>query len=60
VRAVVFAVLIGSFATAPSRPFPKQSLNLSWGRGAFVTERVVDKHIVTLRTKIEPERSRPR
>ena len=30
------------------------------GRGTFVTDRVVDNHVVTLRKKIEPEPGRPR
>jgi DNA-binding response OmpR family regulator len=35
-------------------------LDLAWGRDTFVTDRVVDNHVVTLRKKIEPEPSRPR
>ena len=35
-------------------------LNLVWGPGTFVTDRVVDNHIVTLRKKIEPAPSEPR
>ncbi|MDD8026987.1 MAG: response regulator transcription factor [Acidobacteriota bacterium] len=35
-------------------------LDLVWGPGAFVTDRVVDNHVVTLRKKIEPEPSHPR
>ncbi|MCX6559386.1 MAG: response regulator transcription factor [Candidatus Aminicenantes bacterium] len=35
-------------------------LDLVWGQGAFVTDRVVDNHIVTLRKKIEPEPANPR
>ncbi len=30
-------------------------LDLVWGHGTFVTDRVVDNHVVTLRKKIEPE-----
>jgi DNA-binding response OmpR family regulator len=37
-----------------------QLLDLVWGRGTFVTDRVVDNHVVTLRKKIEPEPSEPR
>ena len=37
-----------------------QLLNLVWGHGTFVTDRVVDNHVVTLRKKIEPEPSAPR
>ena len=32
-----------------------QLLDLVWGHGTFVTDRVVDNHVVTLRKKIEPE-----
>jgi two-component system alkaline phosphatase synthesis response regulator PhoP len=35
-------------------------LDLVWGHGTFVTDRVVDNHIVTLRKKVEPEPSAPR
>ena len=38
----------------------EQLLDLVWGRGTFVTDRVVDNHVVTLRKKIEPEPSQPR
>ena len=31
-----------------------------WGRGTFVTDRVVDTHITNLRKKIEPKPSEPR
>ena len=31
-----------------------------WGPGTFITDRVVDNHIVTLRKKIEPEPHAPR
>jgi len=31
-----------------------------WGHGTFITDRVVDNHIVTLRKKIEAEPHRPR
>jgi DNA-binding response OmpR family regulator len=31
-----------------------------WGRGVFVTDRVVDTHLVKLRRKIEPDASEPR
>ena len=37
-----------------------QLLDLVWGHETFVTDRVVDNHVVALRKKIEPERSRPR
>jgi DNA-binding response OmpR family regulator len=31
-----------------------------WGRGTFVTDRVVDTHVTNLRRKIEPEPAAPR
>jgi DNA-binding response OmpR family regulator len=37
-----------------------QILDLAWGRGVFVTDRVVDNQIANLRKKIEPKPSRPR
>ena len=36
-----------------------QLLDLVWGPGTFVTDRVVDNHVVTLRKKIEPDRPSP-
>ena len=38
----------------------EQLLDKVWGRGTFVSDRVVDNHIVTLRKKIEPEPGKPR
>jgi len=35
-------------------------LDLVWGHGTFVTDRVVDNHVVTLRKKVEPEPAVPR
>lgn len=35
-------------------------LDQAWGQGTFLTDRVVDNHIVALRKKIEPEPSIPR
>jgi len=34
-------------------------LDLVWGHGTFVSDRVVDNHVVTLRKKVEPEPSEP-
>ncbi len=31
-----------------------------WGRGVFITDRVIDTHITNLRKKIEPEAAQPR
>ncbi len=36
-----------------------QLLDLVWGHDTFVTDRVVDNHVVALRKKIEQDRSRP-
>lgn len=38
----------------------EQLLDDVWGRGTFVTDRVVDTHITNLRKKIEPQPSEPR
>jgi len=38
----------------------QQLLDEAWGPGTFITDRVVDNHIVTLRKKIEPEPHTPR
>jgi DNA-binding response OmpR family regulator len=35
-------------------------LDLAWGPGTFVTDRVVDNHVVSLRKKIERDPARPR
>ena len=37
-----------------------QLLNEAWGAGTFLTDRVVDNHIVALRRKIEPEPGDPK
>jgi DNA-binding response OmpR family regulator len=37
-----------------------QLLDLAWGQGVFVTDRVVDNQIANLRKKIEPKPSKPR
>jgi DNA-binding response OmpR family regulator len=37
-----------------------QLLDLVWGTGTFVTDRVVNNHVVSLRRKIEPDPSQPR
>ncbi len=36
-----------------------QILDLVWGLGTHVTDRVVDNHVLTLRRKIEPDPQRP-
>lgn len=35
-------------------------LDLVWGADTYVTQRVVDNYIVTLRKKLEPEPASPR
>jgi DNA-binding response OmpR family regulator len=35
-------------------------LDEAWGPGTYITDRVVDNHIVRLRKKIEPEPHAPR
>ncbi len=37
-----------------------QLLDLAWGPGIFVTDRVVDNQVVSLRKKIEPKPAKPR
>jgi DNA-binding response OmpR family regulator len=37
-----------------------QLLNEVWGRGTFVTDRVIDTHVANLRKKIEPDVAKPR
>jgi DNA-binding response OmpR family regulator len=37
-----------------------QVLDAAWGQGIHVTDRVVDRHIVNLRRKIEPRPEEPR
>jgi DNA-binding response OmpR family regulator len=38
----------------------RQIIDAAWGEGTFVTDRVVDTHILNLRKKIEPEPPQPR
>ena len=38
----------------------RQIIDAAWGEDTFVTDRVVDTHMLNLRKKIEPEPSRPR
>jgi DNA-binding response OmpR family regulator len=37
----------------------RQIIDAAWGEDTFVTDRVVDTHVLNLRKKIEPEPSRP-
>jgi len=38
----------------------EQLIDAAWGRDTFVTDRVVDTHVLNLRKKIEPVPARPR
>jgi len=53
----LLAALIRSGGKVLSRD---QLLDLVWGHSTFVTDRVVDNHVVTLRKKVEPDPSKPR
>ena len=53
--------LLGAFVKNRGRVLSRERLlDLVWGRETYVTERVVDNYIVTLRKKLEPEPSTPR
>ena len=53
--------LLAAFIRSRGRTLTRdQLLDEVWGRGTYVTDRVVDNHITHLRKKIEPEPSRPR
>jgi two-component system alkaline phosphatase synthesis response regulator PhoP len=53
----LLAALIRSGGKVLSR---EHLLDLVWGPSAFITDRVVDNHVVTLRKKVEPDPSKPR
>jgi two-component system alkaline phosphatase synthesis response regulator PhoP len=53
--------LLTAFIRSRGRALSReQLLNEAWGPGTFVTDRVVDNQIVSLRRKIESEPARPR
>lgn len=53
--------LMGAFIRNRGRVLSRdQLLEAAWGRDTFVTDRVVDHHIVNLRRKIEPRPAEPR
>ncbi len=53
--------LLAAFVRNSGRVLTRQRLlDLVWGQGVFVTERVVDNQVTNLRKKIEPEPERPR
>jgi len=52
--------LLGAFVRNRGRLLSRDRLlDLVWGAGTFVSQRVVDNYIVTLRKKLEPEPARP-
>ena len=53
--------LLAAFIQRRGRVLSREQLiDAAWGRDVFVTDRVVDSHIVNLRRKIEPEPTAPR
>ena len=53
--------LLAAFIRQRGRALTRaQLLDLAWGQGVFVTDRVVDNQIANLRKKIEPKPSKPR
>ena len=53
--------LLATFIRHPGNVLSRnQLLDEAWGRGTYVTDRVVDNHITNLRKKIEPRPSEPR
>jgi two-component system alkaline phosphatase synthesis response regulator PhoP len=53
--------LMTAFVKRRGRVLTRQQLiDEAWGRDTFVTDRVVDSHIVNLRRKIEPKPNSPR
>ena len=53
--------LLAAFIRNRVRVLSRQKLlDEAWGPGTFVSDRVVDNHVVTLRRKVEPEPHNPR
>jgi DNA-binding response OmpR family regulator len=53
--------LLQTFVRNRGRVLSREKLlDEAWGRDKFVTDRVVDNHVVSLRKKIEPEPAEPR
>jgi DNA-binding response OmpR family regulator len=53
--------LLQVFSNAKGRILTRQQLiDAAWGPGTFVTDRVVDNHIGSLRKKLEPDAAEPR
>ena len=53
--------MLQTFLRNPGRVLTRtQVVDEVWGHDVFVTDRVVDTHVVKLRRKIEPDPSQPR
>jgi DNA-binding response OmpR family regulator len=53
--------LLAAFIRSRGRVLSREKLlDQAWGEGTFLTDRVVDNHIVALRRKIEPEPAEPK
>jgi len=53
--------MLAAFVRNRGRVLPReQMLDQVWGRGTFVTDRVVDTHVTNLRRKVEPAPAVPR
>jgi DNA-binding response OmpR family regulator len=53
--------LLTAFVRNRGRVLSRETLlDQAWGQGTFLTDRVVDNHVVALRRKIEPEPAEPR
>jgi DNA-binding response OmpR family regulator len=53
--------LLAAFVRNKGRVLNRERLlDEAWGRGTFLTDRVVDNHIVSLRKKIEPDPAAPK
>ena len=59
--AIEFKMLQAFLRSRGPRPDARSRLiDEVWGRDVFVTDRVVDNHVVNLRKKIEPDPAEPR
>jgi DNA-binding response OmpR family regulator len=53
--------LLAAFARSRGRALTREHLlNEVWGSGVFITDRVIDNHVMSLRRKIENEPATPR
>ena len=53
--------MLQAFVRAPGRILTREQLiEVAWGRGTFVTDRVVDNHLGSLRKKLEEDAAAPR